>query len=128
MTGNQKYEATFREFAKVLGYPYKGKRAHAGKRLHSIGVEPDKSKLIPLCIANGVPGQANHLLPLYNILLCVFCSNISPNEGNADVVRGGLVNLLAYAHEVFECGEHCDKDHKIDVMDLIFEELHLAVV
>ena len=128
MTGDNSYEATFGTFATLLGYPYKGRRFAAGHRLHSVGIEPDKVKLAPLYNAEGVCGLTKNLLSLYDIILRVFRSSISPSGGNADAIRRGLVNLLAYSYEVFHCGEDCSHDHKVDVTSYIFEELFIVVM
>ena len=100
MTGERRCEASFERFAAVLGYPYDCKRYKSGERMHVEGIEPDKSVLKPLYNSEGIPGKSKHLLPLYDILLRVFHSCISPCGGNADAIRGGLVNLMAYGYKV----------------------------
>ena len=128
MTGDKPYKAEFDRFAKVLGYPYRGKEFASGTRIHSQGIEADKKLLKPLTIAGGTPGLTKDLLPLYDILLRVFRSSISPCGGNTDVVRGALVNLLVHAYKVAQCEEICEHDHRIDVMDYIHEELYGAIM
>src|SRR4051812_10412268 len=64
------------------------------------------------------------LRPLYDILLRVFQSSISPCGGNTDAIRGALVNLLVHAHNVAQCDEVYEHDHRIDVMHYIHEELY----
>ena len=103
MTRDKPYEAEFDRFAKVLGYPFRGKEFASGTRIHSQGIEADKKllkPLKPLTIVGGTPGLTKDLLPLYDILLRVFRSSISPCGGNTDAVRGALVNLLVHAHKV----------------------------
>ncbi|KAM0827102.1 hypothetical protein ACQ4PT_068424 [Festuca glaucescens] len=129
ITGNKPYKSTFRRFAAILGYPFKGLTlADVGERMHTKGVEPDKNKLAPLYMAHGAPGLAKDLLPLYDILLRALHCNISPSGGNNNAIRGGLVNFLYHSYEVFHNDEHCQRSQEIDVMDYIYEELHYAVM
>jgi hypothetical protein len=44
-----------------------------------------------------------------------------------DAIRGGLVNLLAYSHEVFASGEEAEVE-PIDVMDFIYKEMYDTVI
>jgi hypothetical protein len=60
-------------------------------------------------------------------LLCLFRENISPSAGNLDAIHGGLVNLLAYSHEVYMGGEEGEVE-PIDVMDFIYKEMYDVVI
>ena len=61
MTGPTSLRSNFKEFGQILGYDYDGAVIESGYRMHLSGVDPDKSKLLPLCRANGVPGKARSL-------------------------------------------------------------------
>jgi hypothetical protein len=63
----------------------------------------------------------------YNILLCLFHENIAPSEGNLDAIRGGLVNLLAYSHEVSVAGQEVEVE-PVDIMDFIYKETYDVVI
>jgi hypothetical protein len=106
MTGNQPYKSNFREFAAILGYPFNGRNSkNSVLRMHEHGVEPDKNKLTPhLYMAGGCPELVNNLHLLYDILLCVFCCNISPSAGNNDTLCGGLIYLLYHSFNIFHNG------------------------
>src|SRR4051794_39091324 len=106
-----------------MGYPYFGKDNSAGIRIHNNESEADKKLLTPLTVTGDTPGLVRDFLPLYDILLRVFRSNISPCGGNADAIHGGLVNFLVYAHKVAKCDEVCERDHRIHEMHYIHEEL-----
>ena len=123
MTGDKKYTSTWGRFATIMGYSYK-----SGHKMYSVGQELDKSQLAPLYNAQGVVGLTKDLLPLYDVIMRAFRSSICPCAGNADAIRGVLVNLLAYSYTVFHCGEDCSHDHEIDVMSFIYEELHYAIM
>jgi hypothetical protein len=59
-----------------------------------------------------VLGDAYGFKTCYNILLRLFHENIAPSSGNLDAICGGLVNLLAYSHEVFVSGEEAEVEQK----------------
>ena len=91
-------EATFFEFAKLLGYDFKGISIPCGIRLH--GPErTDKNRLVELYGRKGVVGENTGLLPLYDLLVRIFRENIDPSGGNNDSLRRHLVDLLLLAHE-----------------------------
>jgi hypothetical protein len=52
----------------------------------------------------------------------MFRASISPQAGNIDAIRGSLVNLLAYSHEVYCQGETAYVD-PLDVMVYIYKEM-----
>jgi hypothetical protein len=74
-----------------------------------------------------VLGDAYGLKTRYNILLCLYQENIAPSAGNLDAICGGLVNLLAYSHEIY-VGEREDKVEPLDVMDFIYKEMYDVVI
>ena len=82
--------------------------------------------MTPLYINKSSVGSNKDLLPTFNILLRMFRSNIAPQAGNVDAIRGGLVNLLIHSHAVLLAGVNC-QGYEIDVMDFIKCELHWAV-
>jgi hypothetical protein len=50
-----------------------------------------------------------------------------PQASNFDAIRGALVNLLAYTHEVYCIGETADVE-PLDVMDFIHKEINDCMV
>jgi hypothetical protein len=48
------------------------------------------------------------------MLICIFRERIAPCVGNLDSIRGGLVNLLYYSHEVPEGSDA--QVEEVDVM------------
>ena len=91
--------------------------------MHVHGVEYDKNKLGELYGVGGVVGSSKGLYPLYDILLRMFRHTIAPSAGNNDDIRGGLVPLLAFAHETYLLGDPAPNSCRIDVMDFIFHEM-----
>jgi hypothetical protein len=127
MSGNQRCEASFAEFAALLGYEYLGDHSPVGTRMHVHGTTYDKNILAPLYGPGGKVGEAKGLSLLYNILLRMFRENIAPAAGNLDAIRGGLVNLMHQAYSVFLAGPNAPGS-EIDVMDFIFNEMHIALL
>jgi hypothetical protein len=137
MTDDQVVQSNFIEFAEELGYPFKGNHVPCGTRMHLSGVAYNKKMLAPLygkltkdAIDQGkkiVVGDSYGLRTRYNILLCLFHENIAPSVGNLDALRGGLVNLLAYSHEVFCKGQEAQVE-PIDVMDFIHREMYECIL
>jgi hypothetical protein len=74
-----------------------------------------------------VVGDSYGLRTRYNILLRLFHENIAPSVGNLDALCGGLVNLLAYSHEVFCKGQEAQVE-PIDVMDFIHREMYECIL
>jgi hypothetical protein len=74
-----------------------------------------------------VVGDSYGLRTRYNILLRLFRENIAPSAGNLDALHGGLVNLLAYSHEVFCKGPEAQVE-PIDVMDFIHREMYECIL
>jgi hypothetical protein len=105
--------------------------------MHLSGVSYNKKALAPLygkltkdAIDQGkkiVVGNSYGLRTRYNILLRLFHENIAPSAGNLDALRGGLVNLLAYSHEVFCKGQEAQVE-PIDVMDFIHREMYECIL
>jgi hypothetical protein len=137
MTGDQVVHSNFIEFAKELGCPFKGNHEPGGARMHLDGVAYNKKVLSPLygkltkdAIDQGkriVVGESYGLKTRYNLLLHLFRENIAPSAGNLDALRGGLVNLLAYSHEVFCKGEEAQVE-PIDAMDFIHQEMYECIL
>jgi hypothetical protein len=135
MLGSDVCRSSFREFANHLGYSFAGATAATGLRMHIEGVAYNKKSLKPLYgklaphakKKEVVLGEAYELKTRYNISLCLFRENIAPSAGNLDANRGGLVNLLAYSHEVFMGGEEGEAE-PIDVMDFIYKKMYDTVI
>jgi hypothetical protein len=126
MLGSDVCRSHFCEFAHHLGYSFAGATTATVLRMHVECVAYNKKTLTPL-YGNLAPhakkkeiviGDTFGLKIRYIILLCLFRENIAPSTGNLNAIRGGLVNLLAYSHEVFMGGEEGEAD-PIDVMDFI---------
>jgi hypothetical protein len=60
-------------------------------------------------------------------LLRLYRETIAPSAGNLDAIHGGLVNLLAYSHEVFVSGVEAEVE-PIDVTDFIHKEMYDTVI
>ena len=128
MTGTQRLTSSFREFARILGCSFSGSSVAAGERMHLQGVAYNKNVMSDLYMPGGEIGSQHGLLPTYDILLRMFRHTIAPIAGNADNIAGGLVNLMAKAHEAFVGEYELDKEeYKIDIMDFIFQEMSQAI-
>jgi hypothetical protein len=57
----------------------------------------------------------------------MFRASIAPQAGNIDAIRGGLVNLMAYSHEVYCKGETAEVE-PLDVIDYIHKEMNDCMV
>jgi hypothetical protein len=127
MTNNVKRFSTFARFGQLLGYPFSSLEAPMGHRMHISTSEYNKEKLALLYSHGSTPEETSNLLPLYNMLFCIFWANISLSGGNNDAIRGGLVNLLHFAYVTYEEGES-GGNKKIDVMHYILSKMHLALI
>jgi hypothetical protein len=135
MLGNDICHSSFCEFAGHLGYAFAGANIASGLRMHIEGVAYDKKTLKPLYgkLAPSAKrkeiglGDAYGFKTRYNILLRLFRETIAPSAGNLDAIRGGLVNLLAYSHEVFVSGVEAEVE-PIDVMDFIHKEMYDTMI
>jgi hypothetical protein len=104
MTGEELCHSNFIDFAALLGYEFRGATSPSGIRMHVDGEYYDKKKLAPLYTRDDkkiVIGGTLGLSQRSNILLRMFRASIAPQAGNFDAIRGALVNLLAYTHEVY---------------------------
>jgi hypothetical protein len=98
--------------------------------MHVDGEYYEKKKLAPLYSGNDkkiVIGGTLGLSQRSNVLLRIFRASIAPQAGNIDAIRGGLVNLLAYSHEVYCKGETAEIE-PLDVMDYIHKEMYDCIV
>jgi hypothetical protein len=103
--------------------------------MHIEGMAYDKKTLKPLYGKLSpsakrkeiVLGDAYGFKTRYNILLRLFHENIAQSAENLDAIRGGLVNLRAYSHEVFVSGEEAEVE-PIDVMEFIYKEMYDTVI
>jgi hypothetical protein len=89
-------------------------------------VEYDKQKLATLYCSKGKIGGAKGLRTLNNMLICMSSERIAPCVGNLDSIRGGLVNLLYYSHEVPE-GSKAQVE-EVDVMYFIYREMYHVIL
>jgi hypothetical protein len=101
MSGEVRKSSTIDRFGKLLGYRFDGIHRPRGARLHLDTIEYNKRKIQCLYGPGGKARETANLLPLYDILLRMFCANIAPSGGNNDSIRGGLVHLLHHARLVF---------------------------
>jgi hypothetical protein len=127
MNNNERRFSTFARFGQILGYPFCSHETPNGHRMHLSTFEYNKEKLALLSSHGSTPEETSNLFALYNILLCIFCANISPSGGNKDAIRNGLVNLLHFAYVTFEEGE-TGANKNIDVTHYIFSEINLALI
>jgi hypothetical protein len=121
MTGSSPCEASFHQFAEILGYP-----PQDGHRLHG-PQKTDKNVLYDLYDQSGAVGSTTGLLPIYSQLLHFFRATIAPSGGNNDGLRGALEDLMRHA---VDCAHDGDEtvDFTLDVMDYIFHEIRDAMV
>jgi len=133
MCGNHKLSANFHDFADALEhdghrYGFASSTRASGNRMHIQGAAYDKDEMSDLYAEDGVIGSTTGLLPVYDILLRMFRHTIAPSGGNNNEIRGGLVNLMVYAHNVFMEDDPQENAFPIDVMDFIFHEIYDAVI
>jgi hypothetical protein len=98
-----------------------------GHHVHQHGAHPDKNRLAPLYTSSGKIGTIMGLLPLYNILLCMFRESISPARGNRDAIHSALVKLMYLSHRCY-MSEDPNEEFSLDVMHYIFNEMHDAMI
>jgi hypothetical protein len=130
MTGEELCHSNFIDFSTLLGYEFRGATSPSGIRMHVDGEYYEKKKLAPLYTGNDkkiVIGGTLGLSQRSNVLLRIFRASIAPQAGNIDAIRGALVNLLAYSHEVYCKGETA-KIEPLDVMDYIHKEMYGCIV
>ena len=126
MTGPVQCHSSFSEFAAVLEYPYNGASKSAGRRMHQNGVYYDKKLLAPLVAKEGAIATTKGLKQVYNIVIRMCRWSIAPQAGNMDAIRGGLVNLMLFAHKAYFAGPH-GHGFEIDAMDFIKCEINIAL-
>jgi hypothetical protein len=98
--------------------------------MHVDGEYYEKKKLAPLYTGDDkkiVIGGNLGLSQWSNIFFRIFRASIAPQAGNFDAIRGALVNLLAYSHEVYCKGETAHVE-PLDVMDFIHKEINDCIV
>jgi hypothetical protein len=130
MTREDLCHSNFIDFTALLGYEFRGATTPSGIRMHVDGEYYKKKKLAPLYTGDDkkiVIGGTLGLSQWYNILLRMFRASIAPQAGNFDAIRGALVNLLAYSHEVYCKGEITNVE-PLDVMDFIHKEINDCMV
>ena len=128
MSDTHMLTSNFREFAAILGYRFSGSMLDEGTRMHLTGSSYDKAQLKDLYSDESKVGTTHGLLPLYDILLRMFRESIAPSAGNNDAIRGGLVNLLHFAHETATQGTLRPNANPVDVMDYIFNEMYDSMI
>ena len=96
--------------------------------MHVVDSEYDKSQLRELYFEESGLGTTSGLLPLYDILVCMFLESIAPSGGNNYAIRGGLVNLLYHAYEAATQGTLRPNGRPVDVMDYIFHDMYDAMI
>src|SRR4051812_18824312 len=105
-----------------MGYLFKGRSHPQGARMH--GENANKKAMAPLHdTINFTPGVQAGLGLLYNIFLRIFKSNIAPQAGNEDQIRGALVNLLVYAYKI----NMKEEKRPVNVMNFIYEDMSYCI-
>jgi hypothetical protein len=127
MSGEVRKSSTISHFEQLLGYRFDGIHQPRGARLHLDTTEYNKRKIQCLYGPRGKAEETANLLPLYDILLWMFHTNIAPSGGNNDFIRLGLVHLLHHSHLVFEAGRECE-GMELYVMYFIFMEIKIAML
>jgi hypothetical protein len=130
MTGEELCQSNFIDFSALLGYESRGATSPSGMRMHVDGEYYEKKKLSPLYIGNDkkiVIGGTLGLSQCSNVLLRIFRASVAPQSSNIDAIRGALVNLMAYSHEVYCKGETAEVE-PLDVMDYIHKEMNDCIV
>jgi hypothetical protein len=130
MTGEELSHSNFIDFAALLGYGFRGATSPSGIRMHVDGEYYEKKKLDPLYTDDDmkiVMGSTLGLSQHSSVLLRMFWASIAPQAGNIDIIRGGLLNLMAYSHEVYCKGETAEVE-SLDVMDYIHKEMNDCII
>ena len=103
MTHDRSMTADFHVFAEVLGYSFRSRDRASGHRIIT-QLKPNKdAALSPCTVDNGIVGTVAGLAPIYAALVGLFRDSITPSGGNNDSIRGHLVQLLQFSHEVASC-------------------------
>ena len=116
MTGDSVMVATWKDFAKVLGYEILDDAHDAdinGWRCHDSGVFSGKEVVKDVTIASGICGQTDDLIRPYEIMHQIYRETIAPHVGNLDQVHGFVFDFLKLTKEKEGTGQ------KLEVMDFI---------
>jgi hypothetical protein len=124
MTMDKVLEATWSEFATLLGYPPSDEIEDDGWRVHDSGTSMDKIVLAPLYdqAQNFVVGKTAHLQKDYDIMHRVYRETLAAKTGNFDEMHGFVVDLMFRSHANRGLGR------KLNVMDYIFHEMKTSMV
>ncbi|MEO7173450.1 hypothetical protein, partial [Flavobacterium sp.] len=125
MSGSTPCQATFHDFASVLGYRFRG-TTPCGIRIHS-SEAINKNRMRDLYGSGGMIGSMPGLLPPYDSLARIFRENICPSGGNNDNIVNPLAHLLMLAKEFLD-NEDPEREFQVDVMDFIYNEMYDAMV
>ena len=124
MTGSREFKGSLSQFAEVLGID-KPKEVHPEFiRLHDD--VPKKPSDLRECYRREpndvVYGNIGNLLPMFDVLQRLFRWTLFPKVGDSSNIRGYLKNLLLHI------AKQDKKPQKIDVMDLLYQEIRMKMV
>ena len=127
-SGKFRLQASFKDFAALLGYTFNGLDEPAGLRLHNDDDRYDKNDMVECYETNGTIGGTHGLKPVYDIIVRMFRHPIAPSGGNNDAIRRGLVHLMALASQAYLSDSVPEPNSfSFYVMDFIFREMHYAI-
>ena len=122
MTKNHVLECTLKEFGEMLGYPDSGSSDPSGWRAHENELSSSKDSISEITMVGGTCGKTAHLCQPFEILHRIYRETLMPRVGNWDEVHGYMIDLLKISKEKQGTGQ------KIDVMDVIYNELWYTVI
>jgi hypothetical protein len=118
MTRDKLMKTTWAKFGECLGYPAVDDPTPVG--LFHVHIERRpmaKSNLAPLYIPGwGPPGNSKYLLPVYDIMHCIYQKVFNPKVGNVDQIHGFMIDLMLLTHQNRGSGL------QLDVMDFLWHE------
>ena len=99
-------------FGQALGYPHTALPATSEDGCHCRdSTNPQDKKVLKRLYIKGFanPGKKNDLLPVWDIMLWVFCETVNPKGGNFDEIHHFEVDLLYNARK--RCQNGCHRQH-----------------
>jgi hypothetical protein len=119
MTKDKLMKATWAQFGECLGYPVVDDPTPVGLFHVHIEEHPSAKKHLDhlYILGWGVLGDTKHLLPVYDIMHCIYREVLNPKVGNIDQIHGSMIDLMLLTHANIGSGL------KLDVMDFIWIEI-----